>query len=650
MSFSLPALGRPVGHGPGDASAFDLAAGFGSVLAQLHQTKGGDPRSAMLVARLGALLSHWTSQGHSCLSLKQIGRALLTSDASEEPDGRVLGQAELLAAISSSPAIGRPSEQSLKAPEHLVIEDLGRLYLQRYWRYEVMLAKRLAAFDRLRPVADEAQLRATLKSLFPADANAEVNWQMLAAANALLRQLSVITGGPGTGKTHTVARLLAAILRVAPASRIALAAPTGKAALRLEQLLQVQLASLDDGSRLPAAAPERTDRRLTSLKATTVHRLLGGRPGSSRLRYHQGTPLPFDVVIVDEASMLDLSLANKLMDALPDEARLVLLGDADQLASVETGAVFAELAALEGRSSESAAVLARVCDLPLVPTSDAMQSASRPLGDAVVRLRKSFRYQDSGDIGRLADAVREANVAGVAELLSNPALADQRHLIGPEMTAEALGAKLLPHFSALLQALRQARPPSEVLATLSRYTVLCGLRRGPLGALRMNQVLARLVALELHQERPGVWFAGRVVMVTSNDPMLGLYNGDVGIALPTGEGLMVHFASQDTLRSVAPARLANCETAFALTVHKSQGSEFDAVDVVLPPSGSPLNCRELLYTAVTRARSRVGLWSDATALEEAVLNSTQRDSALGERIARHAINREDVPKASPEKS
>ncbi len=604
----------------------DLAAGFASTLCQIHLHQGGASADQTLLGRVGFLLSLLSGEGHACVPHQELAARLATH--------LPVDQESIARLLRSSPAIGDGSSHQIDSPDCIAVNDRGRLYLQRYWRYEVLLARHLTRIDQAAPLADAATLHALLARFFAAgDASGGPNWQMIAAATALTRRLAIITGGPGTGKTHTAARLLAMISELSPASRIALAAPTGKAALRLEQLLRLQVEQLTLATAgATAPLPSASLQALQTLRAQTVHRLLGGRPGALRPRYNRQAALPFDVVVIDEASMLDLALACKLLEALRPDARLILLGDAEQLASVETGAVFAELAALAARDATFALQLGALCDQSPESLADAAVPPDAPLGNAVVRLQQSFRYDSAGGVAALAEAVRMGQSERAESLAQAGSGGVAWRSLDDVADADALALQLMPGYAPLLDAIKEGCPADVVLTLLSRYTVLCGLRRGPFGAERLNLAMARLACAQLGALPRDGWFHGRVVMVTQNDAVQKLFNGDIGIALMTDDALMVHFSHPSGVRQIAVARLPTCDSAFALTVHKAQGSEFDRLDVILPPLHSPLGSRELVYTAVTRARRQVTLWSEPLALGDAVACATVRYSALGERV------------------
>jgi exodeoxyribonuclease V alpha subunit len=600
----------------------DLALGFGSILAQLHTSRDGAPHHAGAIAEIGRVLSELASDGHVCLPIKELHRYLEAPQA----QGQRLDDHQWRALVEASPVIGAGSAERLIAPDVSVIFDRERLYLQRYWRYESRLAAQLRLVDTNLLIAPVEEVKRVLDRLF-ADLE-PINWQKAAAATALLRRLCLVTGGPGTGKTHTIARMLVAHALLAPKQRIALAAPTGKAALRLEQLIAQQVSELQgDGAVMDEDALAQVER----LKAQTVHRLLGARPQSNRYRHDRDRPLPFDLVVIDEASMLDLAMASRLVDALPDHARLVLVGDADQLSSVETGTVFSELVSLESRDVGFAAQLGRVCG---VNAQRLAAEVPEPLaiGNAVVRLRHSFRYRADGGIGTLAEAVRCGRVEEVMAMLADPPDELRFQAVAPASDPAGLAARLLSGFEPVLERIEERASIDQVLAALSERGVLAALRRGPLGATRLNQELARLVALRLAGGQREGWFPGRVVMVTRNDPLLKLYNGDIGIALEQQGALSVYFPEGSGHRAILPSRLGMLDSAFAVTVHKSQGSEFRHVDIILPQPTSPLATRELLYTALTRARESITLWGDPSTVAIAAASPTRRYSALAERI------------------
>ncbi|CDW94096.1 MULTISPECIES: exodeoxyribonuclease V subunit alpha [unclassified Thiomonas] len=600
-----------------------------------------------------ALLADLEGRGHTCVLLGELPqhfialkeRAATAGAPALSPDVHWPDDGERL--LRECPAVYCEGEPDNGAP---LILSAVRLYLRRYWQDENTVAARI--HQRLQPEAevDAPAAAALLARLFPSANDTEVDWQKLACALALRGRFTLLTGGPGTGKTHTAARLLALLwaLRSQPgALRVALAAPTGKAAARLKQAIDRELVKL---AALPGVAE--LSQRLGP--ARTLHSLLGARPDTRRFARNAAQPLEVDVLLVDEASMIHLEMMAALLDALPPTARLILLGDKDQLASVEAGAVLGELCtgAEQGRyTPQTAQALQALCgDRIPQPFID---PAGPALLQRVVMLRKSHRF--GGPIGQLAQAVNAGDAERAQTLLQQTDDAAVRLLAVPQLLAPVFapvaapalvdlavqgrdGAKGYAHYAELLRQGPTAEADwdawaQRVLQAFDQCRVLCAVREGPWGVQALNEAIAaRLDALGLLHGR-GAWYAGRPVMVTRNDHDLGVLNGDVGIALPTGtQGLRGVFLQGQSLRSVSISRLADVQTAFAMTVHQSQGSEFDHTVLVLPERHAGLS-RELIYTGITRARRFFTLaCADMQTLHEGIQRVTQRASGLLSRI------------------
>ncbi len=584
------------------------------------------PAADPLLILAAALASHQLGRGHACLDLE----ATLADPAfalSLPPDG-----ADPLDALPSPMAVlgGLDLPRWLAALDCPTLVDEGhggaplvrvgrRLYLQRYWRCEQVLAAAIAARLAGTDAVPADAIHPRLDALFAAP-NDGMDWQKAACALAARRRFAVITGGPGTGKTTTVLRLLALLQALSLDTagtgrplRIRLAAPTGKAAARLNESITAQVESLplgglDQGEAVRDAIPR---------QVTTLHRLLGSRPGSRRFRHDADRPLPLDMLVIDEASMVDLELMAAAVQALPPHARLVLIGDKDQLASVEAGAVLGQLCehAVAARYTPATAAWLEAAS-GHAPPAACLDPAGRPIDQAVVMLRHSYRFTATSGIGRLARAVNAPDSAAVERLLAEGG--DDLAWLAGGAAAGPLTRDIVAGYRPYLTAVAAAEDGTAdrdayaagVLAAHAGFQVLCALRAGPWGVDGLNaRIAGDLHAAGLIPAEDG-WYAGRPVLVTRNDYGLGLMNGDIGVCLPfdTADGLprlRVAFPAGDgsnAIRWVLPSRLQAVETVFAMTVHKSQGSEFGRVALVLPERPSPILTRELLYTGITRAR------------------------------------------------
>jgi exodeoxyribonuclease V alpha subunit len=477
-------------------------------------------------------------------------------------------------------------------------DGLRLLYLDRYWREEEQVHADLVGRPAGSAAPDESWLAAALDRVFPHEGYDE---QRAAARVALTHATTVLTGGPGTGKTTTVAALLALCAEQAelagdPPLRIALAAPTGKAAARLQQAVEHEVERLPAGDRA----------RLAGVRAVTLHRLLGARPDtSSRFRHDRDNRLPHDVIVVDETSMVSLTMMARLLESVRAGSRLILVGDPFQLASVEAGAVLADLV-------------------------DTVQEATRV---GVASLVTSHRYGET--IGALAEAVRRGDADEAVRILESGG--DHLSLLQGEGSTAGVRALVAPHALEVVRA-AEAGDAALALELLDRQRLICAHREGPFGVRHWNAQVERWLGEETGEPLWSTWYAGRPLLVTANDYGLGIYNGDVGVAVrpPPGSGSPALRAAVDGSTGrldLAPSRLAQVETMHALTVHKSQGGQADEVVVILPPPESRLLTRELFYTAITRAKQRVVVVGSPDDVRAAIERRAVRATGLRHRLA-----------------
>ncbi|MFU8789972.1 MAG: exodeoxyribonuclease V subunit alpha [Methylobacter sp.] len=513
------------------------------------------------------ILSYEQNQGHNCIAINNDEKALLLDSG-------------LVDCISTKHA----------EPLPLVIEQ-NRLYLHRYWHYEQRLALQIKAMVQAKP--PQAAPDTLLDTYFAKDKDSGgIDDQREAAKMAVRQSFCIITGGPGTGKTFTVVKILALLQELAEQPlHIALAAPTGKAAMRLQESIGSSKAKLP--------CPEAIKNRIPET-VSTLHRLLGAMPPSPYFRHHADKPLVYDLVVVDEASMVDLALMGKLLDALKPGARLILLGDKDQLASVESGAVLADLA------------------------------SAGALQNNVYSLKKSHRF--GGAIKQLADAVNGQDNALAWQILTD----------GNDEAVQCLSGDLIDYIAAqqagYLTLIKKDAEFKQVFQAFNCFQVLCSNRQGKNSVADINYRVEQKLAAQKRINLSGLWYPGRPIIVTQNNPALHLYNGDIGICMKDNIDsigrLMVYFQRPDgSVKKYLPARVPPCETVFAMTIHKSQGSEFEEVLVALPEAINPVLTKELLYTAITRAKKSLKLVADEAVFSAAVQQKIERITGLVDKFA-----------------
>lgn len=587
---------------------------------QLARTLGrlvpGQPDAVLLGA---AFASRAVSRGHVCADLRQVLARPLLDPSGDPIEGATLPNLfDWVMELGQSPLC---SDGSTLAP--LVFDGEARLYLTRYWQYQTRLARSLRARAASPRPIDARALGKNVKRLFGDRADPH---QMMAAIVATIRRFAVITGGPGTGKTTTVVRVLASLVESALAAgdtlpRIVMLAPTGKAAARLTESVA--------GSRDTLPCEDRVKQALPT-EASTIHRALGYQPHTpTRFRHSADDPLPADVILVDEASMVDLALMSKLVDAVPERARLILLGDKDQLASVEAGAILGDVCNTAGQHAYSASFAATLREALGEQAPELPEDPSRQGGpwDCVVELTRSFRFAADEGIGRFASAVRTGDgSAAAAQLLRGDPRVCMTSLGHDDDLEVALRTAVLDAFGPLFET----SDPTERLDRLGSYRLLSAHRHGAYGTERLNRLIESTLSRAGKLKRDGEAYDGRPILITSNDYQLNLFNGDVGVLARTSQGaLRAFFRGPDReLRSFSPSRLPPHESVYAMTVHKSQGSEFNRIGLLLPPALSPILTRELVYTAVTRAKQHVTLYGSTEVLQDAIARRIDRASGL----------------------
>ncbi|OEE62556.1 exodeoxyribonuclease V subunit alpha [Enterovibrio norvegicus] len=647
--------------------------------AQFIAQQMGDEDSP--VVGWAALVSFELGKGNVCVDLSALDPSkLFDLPAAESAKAAALLEPEnAVLLLKGTPVVGDGT-----SPTPLVLEG-ARLYLHRYWQSERRVAdeikKRAVSIDlsgntktfldelfapdmsdltaryadwvdaSLTPdalqqklvdtldivspsVIDFAELqhqlaaKATANTLFSlVPENARLNWQKVAAAAALSYRFSVISGGPGTGKTTTVAKLLAALIFSSDKPNgpdIKLVAPTGKAANRLTESI---------GKAVAALPVDKSVREKIPVQASTIHRLLGAIPNRVEFRHHEGNRLHLDILVVDEASMVDLPLMARLLSALPDHARVILLGDRDQLSSVEAGAVLGDICAQADNhySKERAAFLSALTGFELLTAN-----ANQPVADGVCLLRKSYRFHAKSGVGQLAFAINDGDAKRLHNVLAQGYDDIALHDLDGDVYTSAIQLAV-DGYRGYLTALSAGESHLAVIQRFTQVRLLCALAEGPFGVAGLNRAIEKaLVANRLIAPGEELFYSGRPIMVTQNDHGLGLYNGDIGIVVNQEDGLRVIFEMSDgSLKAFLPSRLPEHQTAYAMTIHKSQGSEFSHTILVLPPTPTPVMTRELVYTGVTRAKDRLDIYATRASLERAVRRKTQRFSGLANALLDH---------------
>jgi len=567
-----------------------------------------------------SLVSRYRGEGHICIDLSEFAGTVIDLPGSEP---LVCPPLETwLNDLDTSPVVGGPGDY------RPLVLDGTRLYLYRYWDYETRLS------DTLKNLAgntfgafDELRLKDSFERIFPRGENngeTDVDWRKVAAFASFRNGLCVISGGPGTGKTFAVARILALLIEQNRDGQlnIALTAPTGKAATRLQEAIKKAKTGLSSSESVKTAIPD---------EASTIHRLLGSIPNSPSFRFNMENLLPFDVLIIDEASMVDLALFSRLAQAIKPQSRLILLGDKDQLASVEAGSVLGDICDTGNIHLFSPSFIEDCHRATGEKIGEGACGASAAgINDCIIQLNKSYRFSRMSGIHAVSKAVNAGNGSQAIDLIRSGNYGDIRwkNLPRPDELPRRIQNWLTERYTAYLKA----SDALEAFDLFTRARILCTLREGPYGVHNLNIAVEHILQEKGLIDRSGRWYPGRPVMITKNDYNLRLFNGDIGITMKDhdkdSELRVIFPGPEGSVRTFPPLRLPDHETVYAMTVHKSQGSEFDEVLLVLPDRDARVLTRELIYTAITRARERIQIWGKEDIFLTAIGRRIRRSSGL----------------------
>ncbi len=581
------------------------------------------------------LLSYRVQSGDTCLDITKLAGKPLTIESTSEDmvvlssstNGHNFPELDIwIKNLQKSGVVGRPGDL-----EPLILDGNHRLYLHRYFEYERYVECFLKEHAGRTNSYDSVQhIKKVIQNLFPPLQSNETDWQKTAAAVVALKEFCVISGGPGTGKTYTVAKILALLAELKGGRekpRIILAAPTGKATARLQESIREAKKSLSLPKTTLDALPEH---------ASTLHRILGTIRFSPYFRHNKNNPLHADVIVVDEASMVALPLMAKLMQAIPPSCRLILLGDHNQLASVEPGSVLGDICHPEQINTFSEEMKNSLETV----TGDEISSQlailrNRGICDCVIELRSSYRFSTQSGIRAASISINEGKADLTMDILQDQKYSDISFNNLP--SPSKFNKSIENYIQGRSENFIDSSSPEKAFELFNKFRILCALRRGPYGTNSVNSILEKLLSGKRHgNHSASKHFPGLPIMITKNDYRLGLFNGDIGIILPDQEaGGQLRAYFQETnggFRKLAPQRLPDHDTAYAITVHQSQGSEFDNVMLILPDTASPIITRELLYTAITRAKESVQIWGTEEIIHTGVQKRVVRDSGLGEAL------------------
>ncbi len=563
-----------------------------------------------------ALVSKFTQEGHICIDISEICGEKIEDSPFVYPDKDIW-----IRSLEESHVIGKPGEY-----KPLILDNRSRLYLFRYWEYQQILSDIiLKRISNNNINVDCSLLNKGINRFFHGSAsNKEIDWQNVAAIVPILKNFSVISGGPGTGKSTIVSKIMALLIdqAVRETLRFALVTPTGKAASRLQESLVRSKEELDIPDEIKNKIPHKT---------STIHRLLRTVSDTPYFYYNADNKLPVDVVIVDEASMIDLALMSKLFQAVPLSARIILLGDMNQLASVEAGAVFGDICNTGNKNYFSKYFCKKIENMTGIKFNYFDKRPDKTgVHDIIINLKKNYRFNEKSGIGEVTKAINSGDGLKVVEILKST---DYPHVYWKNLSDmkgsdSSFKSEIIKGYSEYLQA----KTPLESIETFGKFRVLCALRKGFYGAVDINIKIENILKKAGLIKSDTLWYKGRPVMIKGNDYDLKLYNGDIGIAMPDMESnneIRVFFIGENrSLRKIHPVQLGDHETVFAMTVHKSQGSEFENIILVFPDHESPVVTRELIYTGISRASKNVQVWAKENIFIVGIEKKIERSSGL----------------------
>ena len=538
--------------------------------------------------------------------------------------------------IKSSELLNHKVVGSSSDYKPLILEN-GFIYLRRYWDYQQRLANEIkvrllssANQPKKNTHIDQNWIKQRLQYYFSQDNKAkhqETNWQEIAAALALISPFLIISGGPGTGKTTTITRILALLieqqqmLNKKQPLRFLLAAPTGKAAMRMSESIRESVQW--EGHKITSEIKE----QLLLQEASTIHRLLAYIPHSTEFRFNKKNPLATDLVIIDEASMIDLALMTKLFEAIPPQAKIILLGDKDQLLSVETGSVFTDICASANNkyNIKTITYLQAVIDHGLAQQATQAENKSSHIDNQIVCLRKNWRFDQHSGIGKLATAVNRGESKKTFNILENKKYNDINLLSPNNLTVK----QFISSWQYYLQALKTKTSIADLFNAFNQFRILTALRKGKMGCHNLNTQLEKQLSQQNQLDTSKQWYHGRPIMITENSYRTGLFNGDIGITQIDHTGqVKVWFQTNEGEKAFAPVRLPQYETTWVMTIHKSQGSEFERVLMILPPEDSHILTRQLIYTGITRAKKQLEIIADPAILNLGIKRKTAQATQI----------------------